>query len=136
MSNNVFPILPAVQINKGARPVFSTKDLISVSGKRISVSWRPNPIIQINFVAKLRSWKYGPTGTWSTYTEPNILLAFFNTHKGKWDSFLVDNTTLLYYPAGAADATSLRVHFVSNELSMIEEQPGLYVANVSWESVL
>jgi hypothetical protein len=135
MSTNVFPILPLVQVKKSAPPTYSTKDLVAVSGKRVSAAWRVTPIVLPKFQVKLRTWRYAPS-PWAAYTEPDLFLAFFNTHKGKLDSFLVDNTTRLYYPAGAADATSLRVRFVSDVCPMVEEAPGLYSADVEWESVL
>ena len=132
MSSNVFPIFPTVQAGKAARPTFATRDLVAVSGKRVSASWRSSAVRFIKFNVSLRSWKAAPA-PWASYTEQELFDAWVVTHKGKADSWLLDNSTGLYWRGGPAQP---RVRFVTDEPEIDEEQPGLYVAQVELETVL
>jgi hypothetical protein len=139
VSSNIFPILPLIQPATSARPTYATRDLVAVSGKRISVAWRASSITALSFRLRLRSWKMAPNETgsggqnWASYTEPDLFLAFFNTHKGKWDSWLLNNTAGAYWRGGP---TQPRVRFTSDECPIVEDSPGLYTADVELETVL
>jgi hypothetical protein len=132
VSSNVFPILPLVQPGKSARASYATRDLVAVSGKRVSAAWRSSAIRRIQFTVKLRTWKYCPS-PWAAYLESDLLDLWVTTHKGKWDSWLLDNSTGLYWRGGPSQP---RVRFVTDEPEIDEEQPGLYVANLELETVL
>ena len=132
MSDNVFPILPLVEPKKAAFPTFASRDLRSVSGKRVTAAWRSSAIRIIRFNVRLRSWKAAPA-PWAAYMEQELFDAWVVTHKGKADSWLLDNSTGLYWRGGPAQP---RVRFASDEPEIEEEQLGVYLAQVELETVL
>jgi len=70
---------------------------------------------------------------WAAYTEPGLFRYFFDTHRGQWDSWLLDNSTGAYDPGGASQP---RVVFTTDRCPMREEHPGIYIADVELETVL
>jgi hypothetical protein len=129
----VFPILPLVEPQAEVEPDYATKTLRAPSGKRVAASYRASPIDTIRVRLTLREWKTAPAGTWGTISERALVRYFFDTHRGSWDSFLLDNSTGVYQPGGISQP---RVIFTSDKLAIRQVGAGLFVADVEWESVL
>jgi hypothetical protein len=83
MSTLVFPNLPGMDVAIKRTPIYATKVQTASSGKELRASFQSTPryrySLPLNF---LRQAVLNATND-----EAAQLLAFFGTHKGKWDSF-------------------------------------------------
>ena len=132
MSDLVFPVLPLVDREASSSPGYATETHRSVSGKRVAVSWRSSSIDGIRFRVTLREWVNAPVGTWGTISERALWRYFVDTHRGSWDSWLLDNSTGVYQKGGA---TQPRVLFRSDDPEIKQLGPGLFVADFDLEAV-
>ena len=133
MSNLVFPIMPIILPEQEPTPEFSTDESTSPSGKRVSISYRASPIEKIVFSLYLRTWVNAPAGAWGTISEAAMFRYFFVTHRGRWDSFLLDNSTGAYCEFAGSQP---RVVFTTDRLPWKKLRPGLYLAKCQLKSVL
>src|SRR5881392_838119 len=89
MSNAIFPTLPGLMWGVLKTPTWVTAIQTSVSGKEVRTAYRDRPI-----------WKFALSYEFlrsvPAYGELQTLMAFFNSRKGSFDSFLFmdadDNT--------------------------------------------
>lgn len=80
MSNAVFPSLPGITMNVYRRPMWSTKTLVSASGKEARTSLYSYPRYKYTLEYEfLRS---------DSNAELQTLVAFYNSRQGSFDSFL------------------------------------------------
>ena len=132
MSALVFPIMPVIWPAKAEAPIYATKVMRAPSGKSVRAASRASPIVNIRFSLWLCAARQCAS-PWAAYTEPGLVRYFFDTHKGRWDSWLLDNSTGAYATAGASQP---RVVFTTDRLPMREEMPGIYIADFELETVL
>ena len=89
MSAAVFPSNLQGQIQELWGSEYTTRVLKAVSGKEVRASWRSSSRrrfkVTFNF---LRDNANCPAPN-ASYTEVGLLKAFFDTHKGSWDSFSI-----------------------------------------------
>lgn len=117
MSNSVFPsTLPGIDIKVSRRAIYSTKIQTARSGKELRASWWATPryayTLTLNFVRQAGFSSVTPSD------EAATLVAFFETHRGAWDSFLFDDPY---------DAVQRRVRFNGDELELER------LANKAWD---
>ncbi len=84
MSNSVFPTLPGLDVSVKRTPTFDTAVQQARSGKELRASWRANP----RYVYKL---KFNVLRSVAALQEVQTLVNFFETHRGRWDSFLFND---------------------------------------------
>lgn len=82
MSNAVFPMLPGLAWKVRRAPVYSTRVQRAVSGSTVTAAF---------FSAPLRKWtfEYEFLRKGQGYAEIEAIQAFFESHNGKYDSFLL-----------------------------------------------
>lgn len=79
----MFPELPGLEWEATKKPVFRTKIMESVNGRELRASYQAEPKYEINLsYAFLREWK--------GKNELQQLESFFLTHRGSFDSFLLN----------------------------------------------
>lgn len=90
MSNSIFPALPGIAWPVKKTPIWSTKNMRSVSGKESALALYSYPLykIEITFPDVLRDF-----GSFAGSTEFRTLLDFYNSMQGKFDTFLFNDIT-------------------------------------------
>lgn len=133
MSSLVFPIMPLVARDAETGGAYATATQYAVSGKRVVASYRATAIDSIRFQLTLRNWVNAPAGSWGTISERALVRYFFDTHRGAWDSWLLDNSTGVYQPGGVSQP---RVIFTEDRLAFQQLGPGLFSVDMALETVL
>ncbi len=131
MSTLTFPILPLIQPESEEEPSFETIVLRSPSGRRVTASFSDTQRQVFRVKITLRDWQTAPS-PWGAYSETALFRYFLVTHKGPWDTFLLDNTGGVYLPGGA---TTPRVAFVDSKPKISRLGPGRYSVDVEWEVI-
>ena len=106
MSNLVFPNFPGIDVAVKRSEVYSTKVQTSSSGKELRASFWGVPIyryeIPLNFLRQTTFYN-------ASSDEVAQLKAFFETMRGKWDSFLFNDPV---------DGVQRRVRFDQDNIDM------------------
>lgn len=102
MSNLVFPVLPGLALPWKRSPRWSTRRRYTASGRRFATTYWTYPIwtYRLSFEFLRRDL---------SNTELESLAAFFNVHRGAWDSFLYldpDDNAVSALQIGVGDGTS------------------------------
>lgn len=84
MSNSVFPSFPGLDVSVKRTPFFETSIQKSRSGKELRASWSATP----RYAYKL---KFNVLRSVAALQEVQTLMTFFETHRGRWDSFLFND---------------------------------------------
>lgn len=84
MSNSVFPSFPGLDVSVKRTPIFDTSIQQAKSGKELRAAWRANP----RYAYKL---KFNVLRSVAALQEVQTLMTFFETHRGRWDSFLFND---------------------------------------------
>jgi len=84
VSNLVFPTFPGLDVSVKRTPIFETSVQKSRSGKELRASWSATP----RYVYKL---KFNVLRSVAALQEVQTLMTFFETHRGRWDSFLFND---------------------------------------------
>lgn len=100
MSSLVFPTFPGLDVSVKRTPMFDTVVQQARSGKELRAAWRANP----RYAYKL---KINVLRQASALHEIQTLVNFFETHRGRWDSFLY---------ADPYDSVQRRVRFDQDKL--------------------
>lgn len=84
MSNLVFPTFPGLDVSLKRTLIFDTTIQQAKSGKERRAAWRANP----RYAYKL---KFNVLRSVAALQEVQTLMTFFETHRGRWDSFLFND---------------------------------------------
>ena len=126
MSASVFPALPGLE--RGIRRTLvsgSTTVYQTVGGRQQRVSWQDGTRYRYSGSLWLRDHVNAPA-PWASYSELEIVEWFHVSHRGGWDSFLVDDWR---------DGIRRRVRFLSDELP-VEQIAGdnYWRVGIEWET--
>lgn len=113
MSNALFPFprstgpLPGITWNLTRRPMFATKVQQAVGGQTIAAAFQPYPIWRWQL-------EYQFLRTYTPYAEWDLLVDFFNSRQGAFDTFLLDDpeddsVTTMQFGTGTGSATQFQL---------------------------
>ena len=117
MSNAVFPDL-VTEMALPREPIYDTNILPSPGGGETRSSWGA---VRYRYTLDVTLRQYG------AFTEAATLLAFFDQHRGAWDSFLFNDPF---------DGTQRRVRFEQDRLPLTRFATGVWTATFSLISVI
>lgn len=86
MSNAIFPQLPGLKLELSKTPTWSTKTVQSVGGREVRAGFFSYPTIKYELT-------YEILRTYTAVSELHTIMGFFNSRRGRFDSFLFDDKT-------------------------------------------
>ena len=127
MSGAVFPSNLQGQIQELWGSEYTTRVLKSVSGKEVRAAWRSSSRRRFKVTFDfLRDNANCPSPN-ASYTETGLVRAFFDTHKGSWDSFSITDPL-----SGAA----VQVRLVEDSISFARIVPHVWQSEFEVVEVL
>jgi hypothetical protein len=125
MSDLVFPSLPGLDIKIEREEEYDTTIHRTASGKLYRTKWADTPIYRYRVKMTCRANVQAPAPN-QAYTEPGVIVYWFETHRGRFDSYLYDDPY---------DGVQRRVIFSSDSLRMRRITSTWWECEIELESV-
>ena len=129
MSNSLFPTLPGLSWNVTRQPIWNTVVQTAASGREYRASMWTYPKWSYKLSYEVLRGK-------TAVPEMQTLAAFFNGHRGSWDSWLFvdpDDNSATNQPIGTGDGTNKLFQLVRSFGGYLEPvfEPGTYTIYVN-----